>query len=203
MSQVERMLGCDFSWQETLPWHWTQSEQRYWRRKEGAVSQGGLALVPLDMWTAPWKMFLSHRLNPRDRLYTQGMGSSLSCGSWKERPAAYSWRLPPRPRKADEEGFQGGVWTDRLCPAAGWPEEKLAGDVVQLWDVRKCQVKYKEWMDALIVITVVGIFSVLDVISSFRGEIWSNWSYCSWSLCITALPLTAFQAESSGEEACQ
>lgn len=50
----------------------------------------------------------------------------------KERPAAYSWRLPPRPRKADEEGFQGGVWTDRLCPAAGWPEEKLAGDVVQL-----------------------------------------------------------------------
>lgn len=27
------------------------------------MSQGGLALVPLDMWTGPWERFLSHRLN--------------------------------------------------------------------------------------------------------------------------------------------
>lgn len=41
------------------------------------------------------------------------------------------------------------------------------------------------------------------MICPFYGEIWSNWTYCSCSLCITALPLTAFQAGSSGEGAYQ
>ena len=27
---------------------------------------------------------------------------------------------------------ENSVSTDRLCPAAGWPDEMLAGDVVQL-----------------------------------------------------------------------
>lgn len=95
------------------------------------MSQGGLALVALDMWTAPWGRFLSPRLNPRDRLHTQGMGSSLSCRI--ERKGL----LPPHGTCLKLQGRQmkrvsKEVFGQTDCLAAGWPEEKLAGDVVHL-----------------------------------------------------------------------
>lgn len=94
-------------------------------------SQGGWGLVPLDMWTAPWGRFLSHRWNPTDR---------FTLKSWVLPSAAGAERNGHIVPVAESK--EGRLWRfpRRCLDRQTLPSSRLAGDVVQLWDVRKCQV---------------------------------------------------------------
>lgn len=103
----------------SFPWHWSQSKQKYWRRKEGEMSQGdGLTSSPLAQLLGE----VSYRLNPWDRFCIHprvgirgvlaspcGRDPAPSCVAWRKNPASSSL-LSPCWREADEEeGFQGGA----------------------------------------------------------------------------------------------
>lgn len=61
--------------------------------------------------------------------------------AWAERKALLPHvpcpQVQGRQMKTRVSKEENSVLTHGFCPAAGWPEEMLAGDAVQFWDVRE------------------------------------------------------------------
>lgn len=194
MPQEERLLSCDSSWQETSPpWHWTQSEQGFWRRKEGAVSRWTGSCTTWHVDCSMGEVSFS-QMKPKRQIYTQVMGSSLSCRSWKERPHSACCRVQGRQiMRVSKEVFGQ---TDSAWQQAGWKCcsalrcQEMSGDIEGMEGCVNCNTSVRDFLS-----------SGCDIFF-----LWGNLEqldHFSCSLCITALPLTAYPAGSSGEEACQ
>lgn len=181
------MLGYDSPQQETSPWHWTQSKQGYRRRKQCFRVNGPNLLYHLRCawlhardfsWIKPKRRIL----HPRLEGVSTGSLSQL-CGP-QGKPCYLL--MCPVPKPKESRGRGGFLRRNRVFQQMDSP---LAGDVVQLWDVRKMSGA-TEGMDGWI---NSNTHSRGFLRSGCEIILWGDVElYCPCSLCITASNSSCF-----------